>query len=78
MTPGSAAPAAAPPRTPKGMHDVLWPESARWQDAVARFAQLVESAGYGLTVTPVIEHAGVFLPRHRGGQRGRRQGDVPL
>ena len=64
MTAGSAAPAAAAvaaPRTPKGMHDVLWPESARWEDTVARFAALVEGAGYGLTVTPVLEHAGVFL-----------------
>jgi histidyl-tRNA synthetase len=57
----SAGPAA--PRTPKGMHDVLWPESDRWQRLVARFAQLVEGAGYGMTITPVIEHVGVF---HRG------------
>ncbi len=28
---------------------------------MARFAALVEGAGYGLTVTPVLEHAGVFL-----------------
>ncbi len=56
---GSARPEA--PRTPKGMHDVLWPESLRWQDTVARFAALVGSAGYGLTLTPVLEHAGVFL-----------------
>jgi histidyl-tRNA synthetase len=61
MTAGSSAP--APLRTPKGMHDVLWPESARWEDAVARFAALVEAAGYGLTLTPLLEHVGVF---HRG------------
>ncbi len=48
-------------RTPKGMHDVLWPESRRWEDTVGRFARLVESAGYGLALTPVLEHAGVFL-----------------
>src|SRR5580692_3481946 len=48
-------------QTPKGMHDVLWPESARWEGTVARFAALVEGAGYGLTVTPTLEHAGVFL-----------------
>jgi len=48
-------------QTPKGMHDVLWPESARWEDTVGRFGALVEAAGYGLTLTPVIEHAGVFL-----------------
>ncbi len=45
------------------MHDVLWPESARWEQAVARFARLVESAGYGLAVTPILEHVGIF---HRG------------
>jgi hypothetical protein len=56
--PGRPDPAA---RTPKGMHDVLWPESARWEATVARFALLVEGAGYGLTVTPILEHAGVFL-----------------
>ena len=62
MTPGSDAPApGVPPRTPKGMHDVLWPESRRWEEAVARFARLVEGAGYGLTLTPVVENAGVFL-----------------
>ncbi|HEY6472488.1 MAG TPA: histidine--tRNA ligase, partial [Acidimicrobiales bacterium] len=60
MSPGSPAPAPAP-RTPKGMHDVLWPESARWEGAVAGFARLVEGAGYGLTITPTLEHAGVFL-----------------
>ena len=43
------------------MHDVLWPESARWEGTVARFARLVEGAGYGLTITPTLEHAGVFL-----------------
>ena len=60
MSPGPSAPAPAP-RTPTGMHDVLWPESARWEGTVARFASLVEGAGYGLTITPIIEHAGVFL-----------------
>jgi histidyl-tRNA synthetase len=58
---GSAAPGSNPARTPKGMHDVLWPESARWEEVVARFAAVVGAAGYGLTVTPVLEHAGVFL-----------------
>jgi histidyl-tRNA synthetase len=43
------------------MHDVLWPESSRWETTVARFAALVEGAGYGLVLTPVVEHAGVFL-----------------
>ena len=60
MTAGSSG-TPVPVRTPKGMHDVLWPESLRWEAAVARFATLAGSAGYGLTVTPVLEHAGVFL-----------------
>ena len=30
--PASPATPASPARTPKGMHDVLWPESARWED----------------------------------------------
>ena len=52
-----------PARTPKGMHDVLWPESDRWQRLVERFARGVEGAGYGLVITPVLEHVGIF---HRG------------
>jgi histidyl-tRNA synthetase len=68
MTVGSDAPFdephdASPARTPKGMHDILWPESARWERLVARFAMLVQGAGYGLAVTPVLEHVGIF---HRG------------
>jgi histidyl-tRNA synthetase len=63
MTSGSDAPTDAPARTPKGMHDILWPESARWEQVVARFATLVERAAYGLAVTPVLEHVGIF---HRG------------
>jgi histidyl-tRNA synthetase len=61
--PTAPAPAAAPARTPKGMHDVLWPESARWEQLVARFAAIVEGAGYGLAITPILEHVGIF---HRG------------
>jgi histidyl-tRNA synthetase len=66
VSPGSSAPEpgpapAGPPRTPKGMHDVLWPESLRWEGTVARFATLVEAAGYGLAITPILEHVGVFL-----------------
>ena len=63
MTAGSVAPEGGPSaaRTPKGMHDVLWPESSRWETTVARFAALVQGAGYGLVLTPIVEHAGVFL-----------------
>jgi histidyl-tRNA synthetase len=68
MTVGTDAPFdepndVPPARTPKGMHDILWPESARWERLVARFATLVQGAGYGLAVTPVLEHVGIF---HRG------------
>ncbi|HEY1830837.1 MAG TPA: histidine--tRNA ligase [Acidimicrobiales bacterium] len=65
MTTPSDARADAPfvARTPSGMHDVIWPESARWEQLLARFAILVQGAGYGLAITPIIEHVGVF---HRG------------
>jgi histidyl-tRNA synthetase len=45
------------------MHDVLWPESARWEQLIARFARIAEGAGYGLAITPILEHVGIF---HRG------------
>ncbi len=48
------------PRAPRGTHDVLWPESARWEAFVAGFAELAHSAGYGLAETPVFEDASVF------------------
>ncbi|HEV3401775.1 MAG TPA: histidine--tRNA ligase [Acidimicrobiales bacterium] len=47
-------------RSPPGTHDVLPPESARWQELVARFATIVGRAGYSLVVSPVFEDAGVF------------------
>jgi histidyl-tRNA synthetase len=47
-------------RSPPGTHDVLPPESARWQELVARFATIVGRAGYGLVVSPIFEDVGVF------------------
>jgi histidyl-tRNA synthetase len=47
-------------RAPKGMLDVLPPESARWMDVVARFAQRAERFGFGLLLTPIVEHYEVF------------------
>jgi len=47
-------------RAPSGTHDVLWPESARWEALVARFALGVERAGYGLAHTPIFEDVKVF------------------
>ena len=49
-----------PFRTPKGTHDALPPESARWEALVAAFARRAERAGYGLVVSPTFEEAGVF------------------
>jgi len=47
-------------RAPVGTHDVLPPESAQWEAAVARFADRARRFGYGLVVTPVFEHLEVF------------------
>ena len=52
-------------RSPPGTHDVLPPESARWQQLVARFAGTVGRAGYGLVLSPLFEDVGVF---HRVGE----------
>ena len=53
-------PSAPPFRAPSGTHDVLPPESARWQALVGRFAALAGQAGYGLVVNPMFEDLGVF------------------
>jgi histidyl-tRNA synthetase len=42
------------------MRDVLAPESARWQALVATFAEHARRGGYGLVLTPLIEHVEVF------------------
>ncbi|MGQ0825746.1 MAG: histidine--tRNA ligase [Actinomycetota bacterium] len=47
-------------RAPKGMLDVLPPDSGRWVDVISRFAARAERFGYGLIVTPVVEHYEVF------------------
>src|SRR5947207_13608289 len=52
-------------RAPYGTRDVLPPESDRWQELVARFADRARRFGYGLLVTPTFEHAEVF---HRVGE----------
>ncbi len=49
-----------PARAPSGTRDVLFPESARWEALVARFATHVEAAGYGLAHTPLFEETRVF------------------
>ncbi len=47
-------------RAPSGTHDVLWPESTRWEALIAHFADQVERAGYGLAHTPIFEDVRVF------------------
>lgn len=50
---------------PSGTHDVLAPESSRWESLVAHFAGHVGRAGYGLVISPMFEELGVF---HRVGE----------
>ncbi|MGZ6952919.1 MAG: histidine--tRNA ligase [Acidimicrobiia bacterium] len=47
-------------RAPKGVHDVLPPESGRWAEIVATFAARAHRYGYGLAITPIFEHIEVF------------------
>ena len=43
-----------------GMRDILPPESARWRHFQAVFSAVVESAGYGEIMPPMLEDLGVF------------------
>jgi histidyl-tRNA synthetase len=43
------------------MADVLAPQSERWASLIATFAAHAERAGFGLVITPLIEHLEVFL-----------------
>ena len=47
-------------QTSPGMRDILPPESARWRRFVAVFAEVVEAAGYGQVISPLLEDLGVF------------------
>jgi histidyl-tRNA synthetase len=47
-------------RAPTGTHDVLWPESSRWESLLALFSGRARRAGFGLTVTPMFEDARLF------------------
>ena len=51
---------SVPLRAPAGTHDVLWPESARWERLVAEFARRAQRAGFGLVVNPMFEDAQLF------------------
>ena len=45
---------------PVGTHDVLPPDSNRWISLVEAFADRATRFGYGLVITPVMEHVEVF------------------
>jgi len=49
-----------PFQAPIGAHDVLAPESARWEGLVATFADLAHRYGFSLVISPVFEEIGVF------------------
>ncbi len=48
------------PRAPTGTHDVLPPESWRWQRFVDDFARRADRFGFGMVHTPIFEDARVF------------------
>jgi histidyl-tRNA synthetase len=47
-------------RAPVGTHDVLPTESSRWGALVTAFATRAARFGYGLVITPIMEHVEVF------------------
>ncbi len=47
-------------RAPSGTHDVLWPDSRRWEHVLARFSAAARIAGFGLAITPLIEDVRLF------------------
>ncbi len=47
-------------RAPIGTHDVLPPESSRWAALAATFSARATRFGYGLLITPLLEHVEVF------------------
>ena len=47
-------------QAPKGMRDILAPESSRWTAVVATFEEHARRAGFGLALTPMFEHLEVF------------------
>jgi histidyl-tRNA synthetase len=47
-------------QTSPGMRDILPPDSARWRRFVSVFADVVEAAGYGQVIPPLLEDIGVF------------------
>ncbi len=60
-------------QAPKGTHDVLPPESARWERLLATYATVVERAGYGLLQSPMFEDLGVFQRETEGADAVRKE-----
>ena len=52
------------PRAPTGTHDVLPPESWRWQRFVDDFARRADRFGFGMVHTPIFEDARVLSLIH--------------
>ncbi|MDR5684266.1 MAG: histidine--tRNA ligase [Armatimonadota bacterium] len=48
-------------QAPRGMRDVLPPESERWQQVIARCRETAHRFGYREIRTPLVEHTEVFL-----------------
>jgi histidyl-tRNA synthetase len=57
---------SGPFRAPVGVHDVIPPDSARWEVLVAAFATTVGRAGFGLCQSPMFEDIGVFARMGEG------------
>ena len=66
----------APLRAPTGTHDVLWPESRRWERLVAEFARPGRAGRLRPRAQPHVRGRPALPPRHRRRQRRRPQGDV--
>ncbi|HEX2785127.1 MAG TPA: histidine--tRNA ligase [Ilumatobacteraceae bacterium] len=47
-------------QTSPGMRDILPPDSERWRRFASVFAGVVEGAGYGQVISPLLEDLGVF------------------
>ncbi len=46
--------------SPNGTHDVLPPQSRRWEFLIGTFAELARRGGFGLVVQPMFEDVAVF------------------
>jgi len=51
---------ASPFKAPQGTHDIIPPDSRRWEALVVAFAAHCRRAGYGYVQTPIFEDLAVF------------------